>query len=129
VQQARARIGVRLTSMLGVEIDRLQAVRSRPVLATSTWLVDSRAEELGRYVQRSRELVDRVVDRAGQQLAEHVGHLRALSPQRTLDRGYAIAQLPDGSALRDAADAPAGTDLRITLARGSVTAQTRKVES
>ena len=129
VQQARARIGVRLTSMLSVEIDRLGAVRSRPVMASSSWIVDSRAEELGRYVQRSRELADRVVDRAGQQLVEHLGHLRALSPQRTLDRGYAIAQLPSGAALRDAADAPPGTSLRITLAVGTVHADTRKVES
>ncbi len=129
VQQARARIGLRLTSMLRVEADRLEAVRSRPALATSNWLVDSRAEELGRYVQRSRELVDRVVDRAGQQLAERLGHLRALSPQRTLDRGYAIAQLPSGAALRDAADAPPGTLLLLTLAAGSVQAETRKVES
>jgi exodeoxyribonuclease VII large subunit len=129
VQQARARIGLRLTSLLRVEVDRLEATRSRPVLASSAWVVDSRAEELGRYVQRSRELVDRAVDRAGQQLAEQVGHLRALSPQRTLDRGYAIAQLPDGTALRDAADAPEGTDLLLTLAKGSVRASTRKVES
>ncbi len=129
VKQARARIGMRLTSMLRVEVDRLEAVRSRPALATSNWLVDSRAEELGRYVQRSRELADRVVDRAGQQLAEQVGHLRALSPQRTLDRGYAIAQLPGGAALRDAADAPPGTELLLTLAKGTVRATTGKVES
>jgi exodeoxyribonuclease VII large subunit len=129
VKQARARIGLRLTSLLRVEVDRLEAVRSRPALATSAWLVDSRAEELGRYLQRSRELVDRVVDRAGQQLAEQLGHLRALSPQRTLDRGYAIAQLPDGRALRDAADAPEGTEFLLTLAAGRLQAQTRKVES
>ena len=129
VQQARARLGMRMTSMLTVEIDRLEAVRSRPALASSSWLLDSRAEELGRYVQRSRELVDRVVDRAGQQLAEHVGHLRALSPQRTLDRGYAIAQLPSGAALRDSADAPEGTELLLTLAKGTVSVHSRKVES
>ena len=120
VQQARARIGMRLTGLLSVEIDRLGALRSRPVLATSTWLVDSRAEELGRYISRSRELVDRVVERSLSQLGELTGHLRALSPQRTLDRGYAIAQLPTGAALRDAADAPGGTRLLLTLAKGTV---------
>ncbi|HEV7949605.1 MAG TPA: exodeoxyribonuclease VII large subunit, partial [Glaciihabitans sp.] len=46
--------------------------------------------------------------------------LRALSPQRTLDRGYAIAQLPSGLALRDAADAAEGTPLLLTLAQGKV---------
>jgi len=120
VQQARARIGMRLTGLLSVEVDRLGALRSRPVLATSTWLVDSRAEELGRYISRSRELVDRTVELSLSRLGELTGHLRALSPQRTLDRGYAIAQLPTGFALRDAADAPGGTRLLLTLAKGTV---------
>lgn len=120
VQQARARIGMRLTNRLSVEIDRLEQLRSRPALANSSWLVDTRAEELGRYISRSRELTDRVVERAHQQLAEHLGHLRALSPQRTLDRGYAIAQLPNGAALRDAKDAAPGTRLLLTLAKGSI---------
>lgn len=120
VQQARARIGMRMTGALSVEIERLGALRSRPVLASSEWIVDSRGEELGRYVSRGRELADRVLERAGTQLAEQLGHLRALSPQRTLDRGYAIAQLPSGAALRDAADAPAGTQLLLTLATGSL---------
>ena len=135
VQQARARIGMRLTGLLSNEIDRLGALRSRPVLATSTWLVDSRAEDLGRYISRSRELVDRVVERSLSQLGELTGSLRALSPQRTLDRGYAIAQLPSGAALRDAADAPGGTRLLLTLAKGTVhsvvepTVPVAKVES
>ena len=77
------------------------------MLASSTWLIDSRADELSRYVARGGELMtlmlDRV-DRAGS--ASSPGHLRALSPQRTLDRGYAIAQLPSGAALRSAKDAP-----------------------
>jgi exodeoxyribonuclease VII large subunit len=120
VQQARARIGMRLTGLLSVEIDRLGQLRSRPALANSGWLVESRSEDLTRYVARGRELADRVVERAGQQLSEHLNHLRALSPQRTLDRGYAIAQLPSGGALRDAKDAPEGTHLLLTLAAGTL---------
>ena len=44
--------------------------------------------------------------------------MRALSPKRTLERGYAIAQLPSGAALRSAEDAPAGTRLLLTIADG-----------
>ena len=122
VQQSRGRISTRVTSMLRIEIDRLEQVRSRPVLASSAWIVDSRAEELSRYVARSSELVERVIERSLSQVGELRGHLRALSPQRTLDRGYAVALLPDGSALRDAADAPDGTALSLTLAAGRLTA-------
>jgi len=120
VQQARARIGMRITGLISTEIDRLEQVRSRPVLASPVSLVDSRAEELSRYVGRSHELVDRVLEKAGSRVTELTAHLRNLSPQRTLDRGYAIAQLPNGNALRSADDAPAGTRLLLTLAAGSV---------
>ena len=123
VQQARARIGMRLTGMLSVEIDRLGQLRSRPALTSSSWLLDSRAEELGRYLGRSRELVDRAVEKSLAQVSELAGTLRALSPQRTLDRGYAIARLASGTALRDAADAPVGTRLLLTLASGSLDAE------
>jgi exodeoxyribonuclease VII large subunit len=122
VQQARSGIRSRITQRLSVEVDRLESLRSRPVLATSTWLVDSRAEDLGRYVARSRDLIDRQIERAHTGLGELASQLRALSPQRTLERGYAIAQLPDGRALRDAAQAPPGTRLRLTLAVGKVAA-------
>jgi exodeoxyribonuclease VII large subunit len=121
VQQARARIGSRVTSLLTTEIDRLEQLRSRPVLAGSDWLVDSRADELSRYVARGGELIALVLDRASARVSELSGQLRALSPQRTLDRGYAIAQLPSGAALRSPADAPAGTPLRLTVANGRLT--------
>lgn len=129
VAQARGRIATRVTGMLSVEIDRLGQLRSRPAMANPVWIVDSRAEELGRYVSRSRELADRVVERAQQQLGEHLGHLRALSPQRTLDRGYAIAQLADGTALRDAKDAAPGTPLLLTLARGRIRSTVESADS
>ncbi len=122
VQQARARIGSRLTGILAAEVDRIAQLRSRPVLADSAWIIDSRGQDLTRYIARGVELVERRIERAGNQTAELRAQLRALSPQATLDRGYAIAQLPDGTALRGASQAPAGTELRITVADGSVTA-------
>ncbi len=122
VQQARSGMRLRVIQWIGREVDRLEALRTRPALASHAWLVDSRADELGRYVARSRDLIDRRIERARTEVAELTAQLRALSPQRTLDRGYAIAQLPDGRAVRDAADAPSGTKLRLTLAVGAIAA-------
>ena len=119
VQQARARIGNRMTSQVRTEIDRLEQLRSRPVLTASAWIVDSRAEELGRYVSRSTELIHRLIERSQTSVLDLRSQLRALSPQRTLDRGYAIAQLPGGAVLRSSADAVQGTPLLLTLADGS----------
>jgi exodeoxyribonuclease VII large subunit len=120
VQQARARIGSRVIHLISTEIDRLEQLRTRPVLANSSWLIDSRAEDLTRYVARGTELMSRLLERGGTRVAELTSQLRALSPQRTLDRGYAIAQLPNGQALRSVADAPGGTPLLLTVTDGKV---------
>ncbi|WP_168628079.1 exodeoxyribonuclease VII large subunit [Cryobacterium sp. BB307] len=120
VQQARARVLMRVTNTVNHEIDRLSQLRSRPVLASTSWLIDTRADEITRWVARGAELTDRLLERSWLQVAELVSGLRALSPQRTLDRGYAIAQLPDGSVLKAAADAPTGTALLLTLADGKL---------
>ncbi len=122
VLQARARIGNRMTAQVRTEIDRLEQLRSRPVLTASAWIVDSRAEELGRYLGRSAELIERLLERSHTSVLDLRSQLRALSPQRTLDRGYAIAQLPGGAVLRSSADAVPGTPLLLTLADGSASA-------
>jgi exodeoxyribonuclease VII large subunit len=120
VQQARGRIGLRLNGLLRTEIDRLEQLRSRPVLASPNWIIDTRADELNRQVARGVELMDRLIETSLASVGELRTQLRALSPQRTLERGYAIAQLPDGRALRSAADAPAGTALLLTIADGKL---------
>ena len=103
VQQARAGMRLRITQRLGHEGDRLESLRTRPVLANPVSLVDTHADELSRYVSRSNELMERAIDKARSGVTELTGQLRALSPQRTLQRGYAIAQLPDGTAVRSPA--------------------------
>ncbi|WP_166878104.1 exodeoxyribonuclease VII large subunit [Salinibacterium sp. ZJ450] len=120
VHQTRARIGMRITSLLSHEIALLTQLRSRPVLATPATIVDSRSQELTRYVARGSELLTYQIEKAHNRVGELTRHLRALSPQRTLDRGYAIAQLPDGTALRRAADVEVGTHLLLTVADGRV---------
>ncbi|MET0976064.1 MAG: exodeoxyribonuclease VII large subunit, partial [Leifsonia sp.] len=120
VHQARARMGMRLSNLLRHEADRIGQLRSRPVLASTSWIVDQRAQDLTYQLARGAELVTRAVERAETTTTELAARLRALSPQATLDRGYAIAQLPDGHVLRRADQAPAGTALVLTLADGSV---------
>ncbi|WP_233189094.1 exodeoxyribonuclease VII large subunit [Subtercola sp. Z020] len=123
VEQLRARLSLRVTAFVRHEIDRVEQVRSRPALAQASWIVDSRAEDLTRYVARGVELLHRVLERAGSSTTELRGRLRALSPQSTLDRGYAIVQAPDGGIVRRPVDAPVDSSLTITLAEGTLTAR------
>jgi exodeoxyribonuclease VII large subunit len=49
--------------------------------------------------------------------------LAVLGPNATLERGYAIVRRSlDGAIVRDPADAPAGSSLRVRVARGEVSA-------
>jgi exodeoxyribonuclease VII large subunit len=122
VQQARIRLSVRLTSLLSTEIGRIEQLRSRPVLSNTNWIIDTRSEDLTRYVARGTELMTRFVERATTRTGELTNQLRALSPKGTLARGYAIAHVAGGAILRSSDQAPAGTELVLSLANGSLEA-------
>lgn len=120
IDQARSRMSTRLGQLLRHETERITQLRGRPVLSAPERIVDERAEELVRWVARGSELADRaVVDRRAA-LAETRARLTTLSPRATLERGYAIAQLASGAVLREAAEAPKGTAIRLSLATGSL---------
>ena len=77
--------------------------------------------------QRAADLVDRghralrtQAERSEAALAAAADALRALSPGATLERGYAIARLPEGGLVRDPAQAPAGSGLLVSVARGTL---------
>jgi exodeoxyribonuclease VII large subunit len=65
---------------------------------------------------RARRRIAGLLEAAAADLDHVRARIRALSPQSTLDRGYAVVRRPDGTVIRDAADA-AG-QLRIRVARG-----------
>ena len=52
--------------------------------------------------------------------------LRALGPQETLNRGYAIVTGHDGQVLTDASQAAAGSNIQARLARGILHARVRE---
>lgn len=56
-------------------------------------------------------------------LARLVGQLRTLSPQSTLDRGYAIVQGANGAIVRDEADVAENSEVHITVASGTFDAR------
>ncbi|MBP2370877.1 exodeoxyribonuclease VII large subunit [Pseudonocardia parietis] len=106
---------------------RLSDLRHRPVLAEPLRLVESREREVADARAAAHRAVLRRVDRSSSELEHLTARLAALGPTATLARGYAIVQLRGTDhdvppLLRSAADAPAGTALRIRVADGAVAA-------
>jgi exodeoxyribonuclease VII large subunit len=88
-----------------------------------------RAATIGLAALDWRRSFGESVGRAEGRLDADGRHLQALSPQRTLDRGYAIVTGPDGSVLRTAAGLPIGGQVRARLAAGSFTAVVESIGS
>ena len=123
IAQLRARATSRLTQRITHDIAQLEQLRSRPVLRSPDPIIAERAQELWLLQARARDTIGRQLDAASRHTSELRASLRALSPAATLARGYAIAHLEGGVILRDAADAPAGSALTITVDRGSLAAR------
>ncbi|GAA3671815.1 exodeoxyribonuclease VII large subunit [Arthrobacter ginkgonis] len=119
---ARTRLDRSVRHFVEREGQRLESLRSRPVLAYPEQLVSRLSEDVERLRGRSLTAVRGALVRGADGVAHLRAQVRALSPQQTLDRGYAVVQRPDGAVVRDPAEAPAGTELSVRLARGRLSA-------
>jgi len=122
IQQARRRLDRAVGTLLDREAHRLEAWRSRPVLARPETLIDQREGEVGALRDRGTRSLDHRLRRADDELRHTLARLRALSPKATLERGYAIVQRADGHVVRAADEVETGDVLRIRLADGELRA-------
>src|SRR5690625_2226690 len=123
-QRLRASVAGRLQG----EQAALEALRSRPVLAEPTTIVTTRAQEVARLVASLRQATTTSVDRGAAAPEALRGHLRALSPLATLERGYAVLRTEDGGVVRDSSEVTPGTVLDARLARGALALEVRSTQ-
>lgn len=118
VDTGRERLRRALTRRLEHERSGLRALVSRPVMADPVALVRQRRVELTSLRERAATRLEARLHRA----ADEAEHLRrqvvALSPQSTLERGYAVVQHRDGRVVMDRDDVGVGELLRVRVARG-----------
>jgi exodeoxyribonuclease VII large subunit len=65
-------------------------------------------------------LSQRLTERAVADINQLGGALRGLSPQKTLDRGYAIARLASGELLRSVKSVSPGDALTLVVGDGTI---------
>jgi exodeoxyribonuclease VII large subunit len=150
VAARRARLGLALVGLVGGHRQRVHiaTLRLRQALMHET-LVKRRAfaHELSRFTvahpSRRVELERLRLTRASERLQDatvrvavarraalttRAARLAALSPRRTLERGYSITSDADGGVLTDATAAPVGARLRTVLRHGSLESTVDRVE-
>jgi exodeoxyribonuclease VII large subunit len=114
----RARRSVR--SRIEAEQHRLDSLRSRPSLADPLGALTAWRTDLEGARERARRAMLGELAQATASVAALRDQIAALSPQATLDRGYAVLQRADGAIARDAGELEAGEHLVGRLARGRV---------
>ncbi len=124
IATARGRLNRAVRHHVDREQQRLDALRSRPVMARPVTMIDSRSEQVSMLRGRAARTLGHRIDRAEGDLHHTLARLRALSPLKTLERGYAIvARAADNVVLLDPADVAPGDALRIRLAGGELPAK------
>jgi exodeoxyribonuclease VII large subunit len=78
-------------------------------------------EQVEQQRDRARRRLTALLDAARSEIDHVRARVRTLSPQATLERGYAVVQLADGSVVRDPLDATGR--LRVRVARGEFEAR------
>ena len=122
IEKIRDRMYRRLLATVDYELNQIAQLRNRPVMKDPNVLVTTRRDEIKAWRDRSIRSFASILEIEKKELKGVKAHLRSLSPQATMDRGYAVVQLVDGAIVRDATKVKAGTSLRIRVAKGETRA-------
>lgn len=127
IAELRDRSAAALRRWVDREARGLADLRSRPVLADPLTPIRAREEDIGRGRDRLRTVIHRLLERQEALVAGLRGKVSALGPAATLARGYSVVQVQprDGSGdqvVTTIDQSPPGSQLRIRVADGSITA-------
>lgn len=120
ISQALERISLRVVSFVQNQIELILGIQSRPILANPFTLVDERSLQISQLEQSLSSQLNNTLEKQQLLITGLRGAVRALSPQLTLDRGYAVVRDLDGHVLTRPKQAKVGQKLKITLSGGDL---------
>jgi exodeoxyribonuclease VII large subunit len=121
---ARTRIRNRIDSYLSNQLQLLSAIRSRPVLASPFGFIDAQLETLLTQRKRIREIFDFRLQRSLAEVQQLKLRAGSLSPQLTLQRGYALITDAKGKQLKAA---QSGDKIHIRTSKQEIAATVTEV--
>ena len=133
ISDLRDRADRRINELVVLEMTKIVALMQRPVMADPVSMIRSREDDLVALRNRTFVSMNSRLIRAYDEVAHIAARVRTLSPQATLDRGYAVVQKLDGTILRSPKALTPGEVLTLRLAEGVALAtasdQNQKSES
>jgi exodeoxyribonuclease VII large subunit len=122
IEKLRDRATRALTTRIDFESNFIAQLRSRPVMKDPGAFITLLYEELKDLQQRSTRSFAATIDAERKELKAITAHLRSLSPQSTLDRGYSVVRNAKGDVIRDPKQLSKGDLLAIKVAKGETSA-------
>ncbi|MCO7219613.1 exodeoxyribonuclease VII large subunit [Klenkia sp. PcliD-1-E] len=120
VDGLRARARALVTARVEQQERWLESVRSRPSLAEPGRLLAGLGDEVAALRSRATRTLTHRVDLAVRDLEHARARVASLSPQATLDRGYALVQTTDGALVRAPEEVADGQALLVRVAGGRI---------
>ena len=124
IEGAIDRMRLRVRSRVENEIRLIEGYANRPSLTQPHTMLEPHQRLIDDSLQRLDIGLRRIVDDAQLTVERAHASLTALSPQSTLNRGYAVVQSADGHVLDDASQVSPGDGITVTLKKGVITATT-----
>ena len=118
IKQLRDRADRKINDLVVLEMTKIVALLQRPVMKDPLVMVTSRAEIIDGLTARTFASMTARLTRAYEEISLTAARVRTLSPQATLDRGYSVVQLADGTIVRSANNLKGGERLTLRLAQG-----------
>ena len=118
IKNLRDRADRKINDLVVLEMTKIVNLIQRPVMKDPIVMVTTREEIIKGLKARSHMSMHSRLVRAYDEVSHIAARVRTLSPQATLDRGYAVVQKPGGSIVTDPAALTAGEEIRIRLAKG-----------
>jgi exodeoxyribonuclease VII large subunit len=125
IQKLRDRAFRTLSARVEYESNFIAQLRSRPVMKDPGAFLTILSEELSDLRERSRRSFTATIGAEQKELKAITAHLRSLSPQSTLDRGYSVVRSASGDVIRDPKQLKSGDPLTIKVAKGELHATTQ----
>ncbi len=126
LQAARHRLRASTGSRLETELRRLSELRQRPVLQDPLGPYRVHEAQLAELRGRARRALLTTLGTETQLVATCRQRARAMSPQQTLQRGYAILSTGDGTTVTSVEQLDPGDDLLAQLADGQIALEVRQ---
>ncbi len=118
-----------LENLLRHSRSKLDLLSQRPIFQRPEDLIQKRVQRLDELQIRLEQRIDRILSEAGHRIGQQAAAVEALSPLRTLSRGYSVLRnLQTGEIVVDPGQISLGDEIENLVSKGKIRSTVTRVE-